>query len=288
MTHRALLAAASLALAALAPQAKAGVVINYANFTGACGASLTCVGDTVVNGSGDLHLTSAAVGQSGAGYSTTAITLGSGATFSSTFQFRFTNTGGIDPADGITFALAKSSAGLGAAGGGLGYEGVPNSVAIEFDTFWNGGVDPNSNHVAVDVGGVLTNNAAASPYGQTDCVNGNNIRMGCMSNGDVWSATVSYDGSTKLLNVYLQDGGNALQHLISDYSIDLSAALGTNDAFVGFTGATGSGFENQDILSWQLANDTSLGNPGRLPEPAGLTLLSLAAAALAAGRRRRA
>lgn len=287
MIRRVLFAFAALTLAA---HAKAGVVISFPNFANACdpGSGLTCVGNTAVTGSNALRLTSAGVGQAGAGYSTTPITLGAGATFSTTFHFQFTQTGGIDPADGITFVLAKSSAGLGSIGGGLGYDGVPNSVAIEFDTFWNGGVDPNSNHVAVDVGGVLSNNAAASPYGQTNCVNGNNIRMGCMSNGDIWTATISYDGSTKLLNVYLQDAGNALEHLISNYSIDLSSALGTNDAFVGFTGATGSGFENQDILNWQLANDTSLGTPGRLPEPS-LALFALAgAAALAAGRRRRA
>lgn len=289
MTRPTLFAAAALALAAAAPHAQAGVVIDYSSFAGACGVSLTCVGNTAVTGSGDLRLTPAAAFQAGAGYSNTAITLGAGATFSSTFQFRFTNTGGIDPADGITFVLAQSTAGLGGAGGGLGYNGVANSVAIEFDTYFNGGADANSNHVAVDVGGALSNFALASPYGQSTCSTGNNIRAGCMSNGNIWSATVSYDGTTQLLNVFLQDGANAVQHLISDYSINLSTVLGTNDAFVGFTGATGSGYENQDILNWRLANDTSLGDPGRLPEPTSLALLALAgAAALAAGRRRRA
>ena len=82
MKQRTLWASAALALAALAPQAQAGVVIDYGSgFSGACGAGLNCVGDTAVTGSGALRLTPADYDKHGAGYSTTAITLGAGATF---------------------------------------------------------------------------------------------------------------------------------------------------------------------------------------------------------------
>lgn len=281
LSHHA--AAASLAVAALcavAP-AQAGVVLDYNSFAGACGTTLTCVGNTGVSGTA-LRVTPASAFQSGAGYSTTAITLGAGATFSTTFQFRMTNTGGIAPADGITFVLAKNATGLGAAGGGLGYQNVANSVAVEFDTYNNGGSDLGSNHVAVDTNGVLSNQAAANPYGVATCDFGGNsyLATGCMSNGHVWTATINYDGA--LLNVFLQDGANAVQHLISNYAIDIAATLGTNDAFVGFTGGTGSGFENQDILSWKLANDTSIS----VPEPGALSLLSLGLLGLAGLRRK--
>src|SRR5450755_1778073 len=92
---------------------------------------LTSVGSTgaVVTGDGTvMRITPAAPGQSGAFYSTAPITLGANDTFSTQFQFRFTNTGGIDPADGITFVLAQNATGLGVGGGGLGYLGVANSV----------------------------------------------------------------------------------------------------------------------------------------------------------------
>ena len=253
------------------PGASAGVIFNISDFTGACGTTLTCVGSTAVAGTA-LRLTPAVGGQSGAGYSTNAITLGSNATFSTTFQFQITNPGGIAPADGLTFVLARNPAGLGVGGGGLGYQGVPNSVAVEFDTFFNGGVDTDSNHVAIDTGGVLTNTALANPYGVSNC-GAPNTALGCLSNGDIWTALIGYDGSN--LSVSVQDAGNAVQYLISSFPIDIAAALGTNTAFVGFTSGTGSGFENHDILNWKLANDTSLVTPPSIPEPASLALVGL-------------
>lgn len=288
MTRRTLFAAAALALAVAAPQAQAALLIDQANFTGACGSSLSCVGASAVTANGDMRLTPAQLNQGGAAFSKAAVSLGAGATFSTSFQFRMSQAGGIDPADGFTFVVSKSSTGLGGAGGGLGYYGVGNSIAIEFDTYQNPG-DISSNHVALDRNGSLNSLVQVNPYNVADCTSSNHTATGCMSNGNVWSAFVSYDGSTQKLNVSVQEQGFALLNLISDYSIDISSTLGTNNAFVGFTAGTGSGYENHDILNWRLANDTSIVAPGRLPEPTDLALLSLAGvAALAAGRRRRA
>jgi len=263
--------------------AMASVVLSYPSFSGACGTTLTCVGSTAESGSA-LRITPATTGQSGAGYSTTAITLGANATFSTTFQFQFTNPGGINPADGITFVLAANPSGLGIGGGGIGYQGVSSSVAIEFDTFNNGGADLSSNHVAVDVNGVLTNTASINPYGVANCDFGAGFsQIGCMSNGDIWTATIGYDGSK--LTVGVQDAANPVQTLISSFSIDIAAALGTTTAYVGFTGGTGAGYENQDILNWQLANDTSLA-PSAIPDPATLALFGLGLTGLALRKRR--
>jgi Legume lectin domain/PEP-CTERM motif len=261
------LAACSLMLCAV--QAKAGVIINYPNFTSTAG--LTFVGNagTAVTGDGTvLRVTPATFSQSGAAYSTTGVPLGVNDTFSTEFQFRFTDTGGIDPADGITFVLAANATGLGVGGGSLGYGGVPNSVAIEFDTFNNGGGDNSSNHVSIDTGGLINDLDLTNVYGNSNCVNGNNTAAGCMSNGHLWTVTIGYDGSN--LSVVLDDPseGSAFT-AINAFPIDLVSALGTNTAFVGFTSGTGSGFENHDIVDWEFADTTQLANS---PEPGSLLL----------------
>src|SRR5947209_6506097 len=70
-------------------------------------------------------------------------------------SFVFQQDGGPGPiGDGLTFALAGSNAPFfGTAGGGLGYQGLTNSVAIKFDLVDNAGEGPDSV-------GVFTNGAA--------------------------------------------------------------------------------------------------------------------------------
>ena len=240
-------------------------------------AGLTFAGDAGTTTTSDgtvLRLTPATFSQSGAAYSTSPFTLGAGDTFSTQFQFRFTDAGGVvgSPADGITFVLAASTTGLGTAGGGMGYQGVPSSVAIEFNTYHNCCFDSNSsNHVAIDTNGILTNLALTNVYGIQTCDFGAttpHTAAGCMSNGHLWTAKISYDGSN--LNVSLLDPAEGLAfNAITNYPINVASFLGTNSAFVGFTGGTGSGFENQDIVNWQFANTATLSTP----EPGSLALL---------------
>jgi hypothetical protein len=280
--------AAALAFTGLAMgsmTSNAAVLVTFPDFTGACaGPDLTCVGDTATVGP-VLRVTPATTGQHGAAYGTAAVTLGVGSTFSTSFQFRFTAAGGIAPADGITFVLAKSTTGLGGAGGGIGYLGVPDSVAIEFDTFNNGEVGA-SNHVGVNTGGVLANNGI-SPYGVSVCDFGTgHTGDGCMSNGHIWTVTITYDGM--LLDVFLKDETLTELHIIDDLPIDVAAALGTSTAFVGFTSGTGAGFANHDILNWRFADTATLPpvDPGTIPVPATLALLGLGLGTIRLVRRR--
>jgi len=275
--------------AALALPAQANILVTYPDFTNACtGGSLTCVGSATTVGS-VLRLTPNADGQSGAAYSTTPVTLGASNTFSTQFQFQITSPGGIAPADGITFVLSAGSGGLGVSGGGIGYQNVPNSVAIEYDTYPNGSNDAgnSSNHVAIDINGHVADGSGLDdqdpgyPYGVSSCGFGGG--RGCLSNGDVWTTTIGYNGS--YLSVSVQDGSNPVDNIINNYAINLSSVLGTSNAFVGFTSATGEGNENHYILNWQFADTTQLGP--KVPEPASLALLGMGFAGVGLIRRRR-
>ena len=95
--------------------------ITFNDFSNTSGLTLNGNTTTAVTGDGTvLRLTPAATGQSGSAFTTSQISLGAGSTFSTFFQFRFTNPGGISPADGITFVLQTVNNNVGGAGGGLG------------------------------------------------------------------------------------------------------------------------------------------------------------------------
>jgi Legume lectin domain/PEP-CTERM motif len=272
-----------LAWICLATTAQATVLFNFPDFSSSAG--LTMVGNAALTGGplNQLQITPAALSQAGAAYSTSAVTLGASDTFSTTFQFQFTNPGGTvgSPADGITFVLAASPNGLGSGGGALGYAGVPNSVAIEFDTYDN---TPyvndgySSNHVAILTNGNVgpsSDSNLINPYGVSVCnffSSNQYTAPGCMSNGNVWSATIGYNGAD--LSVTVQDGAGPAFTVYNSLPIDIASLIGTTSAYVGFTGGTGAGFEQQNILNWQLANDTSLGPPiSVVPEPETYAML---------------
>jgi hypothetical protein len=80
--------------------------------------------------------------------------------FTTYFKFQI-HTAAIccSPADGFAFVIQNSStSALGSGFGGLAYAGIPNSVAVEFDTFQNSW-DPSANHVAVQSCGTQPNSA---------------------------------------------------------------------------------------------------------------------------------
>ena len=106
-----------------------------------------------------------------------------------------------------------------------------------------------------------------------------------MANGDLWTVTIGYNGSD--LSVAAQDGSHASQTVINNYAINIASLLGTNSAYVGFTGATGAYFENQDITTWSFSNTTALA-ASLVPEPSAFAVLGVAVLGLGAVSRRRA
>jgi hypothetical protein len=165
------------------------------------------------------------------------------AAFSAFFTFRITAPGGLGGgADGIVFVMKGHSLGFGAGGGGLGYLGMTNSAAVEFDIYNNSPLynDPNGNHVGIDAGGAFdsapgeTNTAPVSPS---------------MKNGNRWFAWIDYDGS--VLEARVNETGIRPSLPNVSRTVNITNEIISPVGKVGFTAATGDGYANHDILSWQ-------------------------------------
>lgn len=133
-------------------------------------------------------------------------------------------------ADGMAFVLQNFDTGQGSAGGGLGYQGINPSVAVEFDTYYNGSAtDPvsQSDHVAF----VLDGNAAVIPPA-ADISEVNNLE-----NGNFHNVILLWDPDSQELSYELTHSDGTVY--TNTKSIDLIGHLSSNIAFWGFTAATG-------------------------------------------------
>ena len=143
-------------------------------------------------------------------------------------------------ADGIAFLVQNDGPrALGGWGGGLGYRGIRDSVAVEFDTFQNTD-DPSSNHLAVVLGGDPDHHTAIGEpsiplYGRP-----------------FW-ARVNYDADGNNLRVYVQSlRAGSTEELALETTVDLAGEVGSDSAWVGFTAGTGSVLSKQDNYSWMV------------------------------------
>jgi hypothetical protein len=265
--------------------------ITYGDFSSLAGLTLngnTAVinagGPVLANGQYVLRLTDD-YWQSGSAFLTSAIPLvdagGFKASFSTMFQFQIgtpPNTfgdGDGSGADGICFVVQTVANTAGGVGGGIGYQGIPNSLGIEYDTYDNGswGNDPNGNHLAIDLNGDILSKAVQPIPGR-------------MNDADLWTSWVDYNGDTQWLEVRLAKN-STVRPVLADlaYSVDLPAILGQPNAYVGFTSGTGAGMGRHDIRSWTFTN--TYAPITDIPEPGTFALLGTGLLPLLGLRRRK-
>jgi hypothetical protein len=186
--------------------------------------------------------------QSGAAWYAAKQNVASG--FRTTFRFRITPPPGQDGGDGFAFLVQNSSdtaitqeTGCGSC---LGYagandsEGIPNSLAVEFDMLpWDGSDDQLPwNHISVQTRGTSPNRY------YVDSSLGIVGPIPELNNGSVHTATMVY--SPGLLRVFMNG------RLMLTVGVDLEATLDLDEgrAWVGFTAGTGAASEDHDILGW--------------------------------------
>jgi hypothetical protein len=205
---------------------------NFAGFAGETG--LTLNGSTKLNGS-KLELTDGVNNEAASAFTSNLVNVDS---FSTHFSFQLTNPN----ADGVAFVIqGAGNTALGALGGGLGYQGIGNSVAVKFDLYNNAGEGINST-------GLYTNGAA--PFTPATNLTGTGIDL---HSGHVFNVAMTYDGTTLVVTITdATTGATATQ----TYKVNIPSLVGGGAAYVGFTGGTGGLTATQDVLSWEYTPTT--------------------------------
>lgn len=236
-------------LAALSAQA-ARADINYTTFTDAT--NLQLVTNAAIN-SGRIRLTPNTTNQVGAAWHTVQQKVADGFTCTFTFRIPTNQSGG---ADGFAFVIQNSSVtAIGGGGCRIGYHGITNSLAVEFDTYTSGTcdagdvADPNDNHVSVHTRGALPNSAEQSAS------IGINTNIPTLWNNTI--RTVRIDYTPGQMDVYIDDMTTPRISAPADLT---TLGLNAGKAWIGFTAATGGASEAHDILTWSFIEGAPAGS----------------------------
>ncbi|PAY17842.1 hypothetical protein CKO51_19305 [Rhodopirellula sp. SM50] len=167
--------------------------------------------------------------------------------FETTFQFQMTEPDAGGGADAFAFVIQDTSDTIiGAGGGHSGFHQIPNSLAVEFDT--TQGTDESSDsHVSIHTRGTERNSSKQEfSLGSFDT---SGFKL---NDGNVHTAKIAYTPGT--MSVFLDNLASPALTIPLDLDSMLNLDLGS--AYVGFTAATGGGWQNHDILNWSFANLT--------------------------------
>jgi hypothetical protein len=155
---------------------------------------------------------------------------------------------------------------VGGAGGGLGYTGIANSIAVKFDIY-NAAAHTSSTGIYFD------GEPPDSPAGRARSVFMASTGID-FNSGHVFRIDLAYDSLAHVLTETVTDNVTKAVFRTS-YSVDIAAHLGSNEGYVGFGGGTGGNTAIQDILNWTYSTQ----DPG---QPGGNAQVAQAPAATAA------
>jgi peptide-N4-(N-acetyl-beta-glucosaminyl)asparagine amidase len=196
-----------------------------------------------------VQLTADAPGQTGAAWLPAKQQVQDG--FTATFAWQINRAQAVG-GDGFAFVIQNNSeTALGEGGSGMGYSGIANSLAVEFDTTQNppeewGGTqgDPNANHLSVQSRGTLPNSADPT-YSL-----GTTTTIPALADGAIHQAQITYTPGS--LSIYL-DGFTTP---VLTVPVDLATTLELTDgeAWLGFTAATGGRSQAHAIRAFSVTD----------------------------------
>jgi hypothetical protein len=258
-------------------------VINYPAPTGFPLPPATPI-DLQANGSAQFAETTArltnAVNQRGSVFSTNQENI---LNWTTSFQVRLHEGTQPSYANGFAFviqAISPGALGLGAAG--LGYQGIPNSVAIKFETTTGAAENGTGGSTGLFYGGSLPT-VASKPGEVNVMLDGEVVNLDSQSNKTI---LLSYaynpvNPALSILHEEIDDPDHPMTPFTHDYAVDLPSLLGlpgngNTIGYVGFTGSTGTGgfWELQDILNW-VFTPTGPAAPHNLGATAGSNFVDL-------------
>ena len=177
--------------------------------------------------------------------------------FETSFKFQVTDPKeGTISGDGFAFIIQNNNElAIGSGGGNKGYggiagSGIANSVAIEFDTYKNGG-EANGNHISVQTNGT-GHNTIDPDYSLGTATNIPNL-----ADGNEHEVKVKYTPGN--LEIFLDDLTDPV--LVVPVDLDTTLNLDNGKAWLGFTGATGVAWQNNDILNWSFSSTETEAKP---------------------------
>jgi hypothetical protein len=218
----------------IAATAQSAVLADYPDFTDV--SKLKLNGSASQNGS-VLQLTPNSDSQTGTAFTKKRV-LNHKKSFKTEFSFSMHDTAG-SPGDGMAFLVHSTEKNsIGDGGGGLGFGSIGDSLAIEFDTFDNGGSDEQANEVSI-----IQNGKA----GKTKDSGVPDFQL----YGDQRWAWVTYKAKSGKVKAWVSDSDTKPSSPIASAKANLKKVLGEK-SFAGFTAATGGSTEYHDVISWTL------------------------------------